>query len=77
MQSLNGVRSVTYSGACVTLVGDALLNGKPGYVMTFAACSVPLLGGIGNFSMVVTGPLGVVYQKGEALIEGYVAIHPH
>jgi hypothetical protein len=77
VQSLNGARSVTYNGACVTLVGDALLNDRPGYVMTFAACSLPVLGGIGNFSMVVTGPLGVVYQKSEALTEGYMAIHPH
>jgi hypothetical protein len=30
LQSVNGARSVTYSGACVTLVGDALVNGAAG-----------------------------------------------
>src|SRR5207253_1553014 len=77
VQSLNGARSVTYNGACVTLLADALLNDKPGYVLTFAACNLPVLGGIGNMSMTVTGPAGVVYQKATTLVSGYVSIHPH
>jgi hypothetical protein len=77
VQSLNGARSVTYNGACVTLVGDALLNGKPGYLLTFAACNLPVLGGIGNLSITVTGPAGVVYQKATTLVSGSMLIHPH
>jgi hypothetical protein len=79
LQSVNGARSVTYNGACVTLVGDALVNDEPGYLLTFAACNLsgPLGLGIGNLSIAVTGPTGVVYQKSTALTSGYVAIHPH
>jgi hypothetical protein len=78
LQSVNGARSVTYNGACVTLVGDALVNEEPGYLLTFAACNLsgPLGIGIGNLSVVVTGPSGVVYQKNTALTSGYVSIHP-
>jgi hypothetical protein len=79
LQSVNGARSVTYSGACVTLVGDALVNEEPGYLLTFAACNLsgPLGIGIGNLLAAVTGPSGVVYQKSTALTSGYVSIHPH
>jgi len=78
LQSVNGARSVTYNGACVTLVGDALVNDEPGYLLTFAACNLsgPLGIGIGNLSVAVTGPSGVVYQKSTALTSGYVSIHP-
>ena len=78
MQSLNGARSVTYNGACVTFVGDALVNEEPGYVLTFAACDLSVLGiGIGNLSIAVTGPAGFLYQKSAALTSGRVSIHPH
>ena len=79
LQSVNGARSVTYNGACVTLVGDALVNEEPGSLLTFAACTLsgPLGIGIGNLSVAVTGPAGVVYQKSTALTSGYVSIHPH
>jgi hypothetical protein len=79
LQSVNGARSVTYNGACVTVVGDALVNEEPGYLLTFAACNLsgPLGIGIGNLSVAVTGPSGVVYQKSAALTSGYVSIHPH
>jgi hypothetical protein len=78
VQSVNGVRSITYNGTCVNFAGDALLNGNPGYVFTFAACDLSALGtGIGNFSITITGPIGFLYQKAAALISGYVSIHPH
>jgi hypothetical protein len=79
VQSVNGARSVTYNGACVTFVGDALVNEEPGYLLTFAACNLPgPLGiGIGNLSIVVTNPTGFLYQKSTALTSGYVTIHPH
>ena len=79
VQSVSGARSVTYNGTGVTLVGDALVNDQPGYLLTFAACDLSALplGGIGNFSMTVTGPLGFLYQKAAALTFGYVSIHPH
>jgi hypothetical protein len=78
VQSVNGARSVTYSGACVSLAGDALLNGNPGYLFTFQACDLSVLGiGIGNFAIAVTGPAGFLYQKSAALTSGYVSIHPH
>jgi hypothetical protein len=78
LQSVNGARSITYNGTCVSFVADALLNGNPGYVATFAACDLSALGtGIGNFSIGVTGPLGFLYQKSAALTSGYVSVHPH
>jgi len=79
LQSVNGARSVTYNGACVTVIGDALVNEEPGYLLTFAACNLsgPLGIGIGNLSVAVTGPSGVVYQKSTTLTSGYVSIHPH
>jgi hypothetical protein len=77
MQSVNGARSATYSGTCVSYAGDAVLNGNPGYLFTFEACDLSALGtGIGTFSMTVTGP-GYLYQKSAALTSGYVSIHPH
>jgi hypothetical protein len=78
LQSVNGARSIAYNGACVSFVADALRNGNPGYVVTFAACDLSALGtGIGNLSISVVGPLGFLYQKSAALTSGYVSIHPH
>jgi parallel beta-helix repeat protein len=79
VQNVNGVRAITYNGACVSFVGDALVNGQPGYVFTFASCDLsgPLGTGIGNFSINVTGPLGFLYQKTAVLASGYVSIHAH
>jgi hypothetical protein len=78
MQSVNGARSVTYTGPCVSYAGDAVMTGNPGYLFTFEACGVSLLGtGIGTFSMTVTGPAGYLYQKSALLTSGYVNIHPH
>jgi parallel beta-helix repeat protein len=78
VQSVNGVHSITYNGACVSFAGDALVNGKTGYIYTFVACDVSALRtGIGTFSMTVTGPSGYVYQKTAALTSGYVFIHSH
>jgi len=77
VQAVNGARSVTYNGACVTFLGDALVNQEPGYVVTFVACDLSVLGlGIGNLSIAVTGPEGFLYQKSTALTSGYVSIHP-
>jgi hypothetical protein len=78
VQSVNGARSINYTGPCVSYAGDAVMNGNTGYVFTFEACSVSLLGqGIGTFSMTVTGPAGYLYQKSAVLTSGYVNIHPH
>jgi hypothetical protein len=82
IQMVNGARSIAYNGACVTLVGDALLNRDPGYVVTFAACdlsalSTPLTPSIGTYSVLLTGASGVAYQTSGALTSGFVSIHPH
>jgi hypothetical protein len=78
MQSVNGARSISYTGPCVSYAGDAVMNGNTGYVFAFEACSVSVLGkGIGTFSMTVTGPAGYLYQKSAVLTSGYVNIHPH
>jgi parallel beta-helix repeat protein len=78
VQSANGVHSIAYNGACVSFAGDALVNGKTGYLYTFVACDVSALRtGIGTFSMTITGPLGYLYQKTAVLTSGYVNIHPH
>ena len=82
VQTISSARSISYSGACVSFVGDALFNDDPGYILTFAACdlsplSTPLVPQIGSYSVVVTGPLGIVYQKSGSLTSGFVQIHPH
>ena len=78
VQSMNGVRSMTYNGTCVSFASDALVNGQAGYLYTFQACDLSVLGiGIGNFAIAVTGPAGFLYQKSAALTSGSVSIHPH
>lgn len=78
VQSVNGARSITYSGTCVSYAGDALVNTNPGYVFTFEACNLSALGtGIGNFAIAVTGPAGFLYQNSAVLTSGYVSIHAH
>jgi hypothetical protein len=81
IQMVNGARSISYSGACVTMVGDALLNEDPGYAVSFASCdlsplSTPLLPKIGTYSVIVTGASGVAYQKSGTLTSGFVSLHP-
>jgi len=79
LQSVGAVRSITYSGPCVSFAGDALVNGNPGYLFTFEACELSTLGtAIGNFTTTVTGPAGYLYQKiAVPMTSGYVNIHPH
>jgi hypothetical protein len=81
VQMVNGARGVSYSGACVTSVGDALFNDEPGYTVSFAACDLsalatPLTPSIGSYAITVTGPSGVTYQKSGALTSGRVTLHP-
>ena len=76
--SVNGVRSIAYTGTaltgrCVSFSGDAYVNGKPGYVYSFQSCQVP--GAIGNFNISISGPGGFAYQKTAPLTSGYVHLH--
>jgi hypothetical protein len=73
--SSNGVRSISYSGSCVSFLGDATVNGLLGYQFTFGACDFSGSGGIGNFSISVTGPAGYSYQKYGTLTSGFVTLH--
>jgi hypothetical protein len=82
VQGVNGARSITYSTGplgekCVNIAGDALVNGKPGYLYNFVACDLWTLAGFGTFSMSVTGgPLGSLpYQAANTMTSGYVSIH--
>jgi hypothetical protein len=80
VQMINGARSVSYAGACVTTVGDALFNDEPGHTVTFTACdlsalSTPLAPKIGTYSITVADASGVVYQQANALTSGKVTIH--
>src|SRR5258708_5213391 len=78
LQSVNGVRSITYNGACVSFAGNALVNGQSGYAFTFTACDLSALGtGIGNFTIAITGPPGFLYQKSAAMTSGYVHLGQH
>jgi hypothetical protein len=78
LQSVNGVPSIIYNGTCVSFTGNALLNSQPGYLYTFTACDLSVLGtGIGTFAIAVTGPPAFLYQKSAVLTSGYVNIHPH
>lgn len=78
LQSISAPHSISYNGTCVNYVGAGLLNGTPGYLFNFTACDLSALGtAIGNFSISVTGPLGFLYQKSEALTSGYIRIGQH
>src|SRR3989454_3717128 len=57
--SSNGVRSISYSGNCVSFIGDAKVNGQLGYQFTFGACDFSAYGGIGGVSLPLFGPGGV------------------
>jgi hypothetical protein len=77
MKSVNGARSITYSDTCVSYAGDAVLNGKPGYLFAFQACDLSALGvGIGSYAIAITGPAGFLYKKSALLTSGAVSIHP-
>ena len=73
--SSNGVRSISYSGNCVSFIGDAKVNGQLGYQFIFGACDFSATGGIGSFSISLTGPAGYSYQKNGTLTTGFVKFH--
>ena len=83
VQSVSAARAITYNGACVSFVSDALFNGDPDYVVSFASCDLSALPAlvpgavpkIGNYTIAVTGPTGVVYQQAGDLASGGVSIH--
>ena len=82
VQSLNGASAITYNGACVSFVSDAVFNGDPDYVVSFASCDLsaaPTLPGvppsIGSYTIAVSGPSGIVYQKTADFVSGAVSIH--
>ena len=72
--SSDGVRSISYSGNCVSFIGDAKVNGQLGYQFTFGACDFSASGGIGGFSISVTGPAGFSYHKNSNLTTGFVKL---
>ena len=73
--SSNGVRSISYSGNCVSFIGDAKVGGQLGYQFTFGACDFSATGGIGSFSISLTGPAGYSYHKNGTLTTGFVKLH--
>ena len=80
VQSIGAARSISFSGSCVNFVQDALLNGDPGYVLTFSACdlsalSTPLVPQIGSYAVTLSGAPGVVYQKSGSMTFGAIQIH--
>jgi len=80
IQMIGAARAIAYTGACVSFVGDALLNDDPDNVLTFSACdlsplSTPLVPQIGSYSMTVTGASGIVYQRTGTLTSGLINIH--
>jgi hypothetical protein len=72
--SSNGVRSISYSGNCVNFIGDAKVNGQLGYQFVFGACDFSATGGIGIFTISLTGPAGYAYQKTGTLTTGFVKL---
>ena len=73
--SSNGLGSISYSGNCVSFIGDAKVNGQLGYQFIFGACDFSATGGIGSFSISLTGPAGYSYQKNGTLNTGFVKLH--
>ncbi|MFL5313353.1 MAG: hypothetical protein ACJ79H_23200 [Myxococcales bacterium] len=79
---VNGVRGIAYSVGplgqpCVSFSGDGLVNGKAGYLYSFASCDLSAVGSdLGTYSMTITGPIGTLpYNQTGALSMGYVEIH--
>src|SRR5712691_3298823 len=72
--SSNGVRSISYSGNCVSFIGDAKVNSQLGYQFVFGACDFSATGGIGSFSISLTGPAGYSYRKNGNLTTGFVKL---
>lgn len=83
VQSINGARAISYSGTCVSFVSDAVWNAEPGYVVSFASCDLSALPAlvpgaqpqVGNYTIAVSGPTGLVYQKTGDLVSGGISIH--
>src|SRR5207245_8687568 len=73
--SSNGVRSISYSGNCVSFIGDAKVGGQLGYQFTFGACDFSATGGIGSFSISLTGPAGCSYHTTGTLPTGLGRLH--
>lgn len=79
---VNGVRGIAYSVGplgqpCVSFSGDGLVNGKAGYLYTFASCDLSVIStDLGTYSMTIAGPIGTLpYNQTGALTMGYVEIH--
>jgi hypothetical protein len=77
LRSSNGVRSISYSanGTCVSFIGNAKVNDKVGYQFSFTACDLSAMGGIGTFSISLTGPAGFTYQKSAPITRGFVKLN--
>lgn len=75
VRSVNGVRSISYAGPCVTFGGEARVNGNSGSDFTVTACDLASPGaGIDTFSIDVTGP-SVSYHRSGVLVAGDVKLH--
>jgi len=75
LRSVNGVRSISYNGACVTFIGDAKVNGNLGNEFTVTACDLGNPGaGIDTFSIDVTGP-SLSYHKAGTISAGDIRLH--
>jgi hypothetical protein len=79
---VNGVRGIAYSAGplgqpCVSFSGDAVVNGRAGYLYSFAACDLSAVGpDLGTYSITATGPLGTLpYNQTGALLMGSISIH--
>ena len=76
MRSSNGAKSVAFSGSCGTAIGDATVNGAPGYSYAAKACdNGEPGGGKDSFSFDLSGPAGYSYHRTGTISQGNYQKH--
>ncbi len=75
MRSSNGVQGVSNDASCVSFSGKSVANGQTGYQFSFKGCDLSATGGIGSYSLSVTGPSGFAYSKSATLASGSIKLN--
>ena len=76
-RSQSGIDSVTFSGSCATITGNARVNDQNGYRFSVRACDVADPGARRDtLSVDLTGPQGFAYHKEGTLTDGNIQTRP-
>jgi hypothetical protein len=76
IQSVGGVRSISYAGRCVSFIADARVNGRLGYGLSFAGCDNANPGaGVDTYTLDATGPGGFTFHIARTVRSGDIKLH--